>query len=240
MAIAPSDSLRPIHGLLAVQSLIIVLLSINRLSTLTTGYVADNEFLRWVDLNNMLILPLISVIAFYLLKKCTEYESPQREGKKHLALNILFMVGVYLLAAGYGNHEVTNYLHTRFCQEGTESILCNIIRFNDDEFSHWVFFAGFVFINVSMMLIQVLFPHTERLKSSDHLFLIVNALFISLGIFANLAFEEIGIDLYVIAILTVLAVTLRWKYSNQPLLIYYSTANVIGLLTTLIYRNVTL
>lgn len=32
------------HILLGVQSLVIVLLSINRLSSLTTGYVAPNEF----------------------------------------------------------------------------------------------------------------------------------------------------------------------------------------------------
>lgn len=237
MATVQTGSLRPTHGLLAVQSLVILLLSINRLSTLTLGYVAENEFLRWVDFNNMLILPLISVIAFYLLKKHTEYDSPQRESKHHLALNILFLVGVYLLAAGYGNHEVTNYLHTRFCQEDTGSILCSIISFNDDEFSHWVFFAGFVFINASVMLIQVVFPYAGRLTFTDHTLLIVNALFIGLGIFANLAFEEIGIDLYVIALLAVLAVLLRWQYRSQPLLIYYSTAYVFGLLATLIYRS---
>ena len=39
-----------IHLLLLVQSVDIILVSINRLSTLTTGYVSSNEFLRWVDL----------------------------------------------------------------------------------------------------------------------------------------------------------------------------------------------
>ena len=52
--------MKKIHLLLGGQSLIIVLLSINRLSTLTLGYVHPNEFLRWVDLNNMLVLPLIA------------------------------------------------------------------------------------------------------------------------------------------------------------------------------------
>lgn len=61
--------LNRIHVLLAVQSLVIILVSINRLSSLTTGYVTANEFLRWVDFNNMLVLPLISMVAFYLLKK---------------------------------------------------------------------------------------------------------------------------------------------------------------------------
>ncbi len=44
-----------LHVLLTVQSLLIVLVSINRLSALTTGYVAANQFLRWVDLNNMVL-----------------------------------------------------------------------------------------------------------------------------------------------------------------------------------------
>src|SRR5262245_4022289 len=99
-----SEAVKPglgrIHGLLAVQSIVIVLLSINRLSSLTLGYVAANEFLRWVDFNNMLVLPLISTVAFYLLKKHLEYDSPARESSRHLALNLTFIIGVYLLAAG--------------------------------------------------------------------------------------------------------------------------------------------
>jgi hypothetical protein len=69
--------MKRIHALLAVQSLMAVLVSINRLWTWTLGYVLPNEFLRWVDFNNMLILPLISVLAFYLLKKTIEYHLPQ-------------------------------------------------------------------------------------------------------------------------------------------------------------------
>ncbi|MGH2523931.1 MAG: hypothetical protein ACRDH2_15605 [Anaerolineales bacterium] len=55
-------TLATLHVLLAVQSLVVILVSINRLSPLTLGYVLPNEFLRWVDLNNMLILPLISPV----------------------------------------------------------------------------------------------------------------------------------------------------------------------------------
>ena len=68
--------MKRIHALLAVQSLMAVLVSINRLWTWTLGYVLPNEFLRWVDFNNMLVLPLISVLAFYLLKKTIEYHAP--------------------------------------------------------------------------------------------------------------------------------------------------------------------
>jgi len=84
--------MKRIHALLAVQSFVAILVSVNRLGTWTLGFVLPNEFLRWVDLNNMLILPLISMVAFYLLKKTIEYDSPAREGRSHLTLNLLFLI----------------------------------------------------------------------------------------------------------------------------------------------------
>src|SRR5688572_29951169 len=158
---AAPRGLGPFHVLLLVQSLVIVGVSINRLGTLTFGYVAPNEFLRWVDLHNMLTLPLVSIVAFYLLKKTVEANRTPANARSHLAVNLAFIGGVYLLGAGYGNHEVTNYLHSRFCGRGDASPLCRIVAFNDDEFSHWVFFAGFVLVNAALMLLQALFPRCE-------------------------------------------------------------------------------
>jgi hypothetical protein len=233
-----APSLAGLHRLLAVQSLVVVLLSINRLSSLTLGYVAPNEFLRWVDLNNMLVLPLISLVAFYLVKRRLEVSdrSGARDGRAHLALSLAFIVGTYLLAASYGDHEVTNYLHARFCAEDTASDLCRIVIFNDDEFSHWVFFAGFVLINVALMLLQVLFPHAGPLTTADKALLVANGVFIGLGVFANLAFEVIGLDLYVVALLAVSAALLLWRRGPQPLLLYYTTAYWLGLLATFAYK----
>ncbi|HEX9924947.1 MAG TPA: hypothetical protein VGD99_19990 [Anaerolineae bacterium] len=233
-----SSRLSRIHTLLAVQSLVVILVSVNRLTTLTSGYVAANEFLRWVDFNNMLVLPLISTVAFYLLKKQLEYDSPAREGRWHLVLNLTFIVGIYLLAASYGDHEVTNYLHIRFCVEGETSDLCRIIIFNDDEFSHWLFFSGFVLVNAALMLIQVMFPQPAPRTLRDRGLLMLNALFIGLGIFANLAFETIGLDLYIVALLALLAFALLWRRGGQPLFIYYATAYGFGLIATAIYITI--
>jgi hypothetical protein len=228
-----------LHGLLAVQSVVVVLLSINRLSTLTLGYVAPNQFLRWVDLNNMLVLPLISLVAFYLVKRRLEVanQSGARDSRWHLALSLTFIVGTYLLAASYGTHEVTNYLHARFCEPDTGSDLCRIVIFNDDEFSHWVFFTGFVLINGALMLLQVLFPHPGPLSAADKVLLIANGVFIGLGVFANLAFEVIGLDLYVVALLALLSAVLLWRRGAQPLLLYYATAFWLGLLATFVYKT---
>lgn len=249
-------SLRPTHLLLGVQSLVVILLSINRLSDWTTGYVAPNEFLRWVDLNNMLVLPLISTAAFYLLIKQMETLGPvstpgailpdQRGSRREpsalvsklaLWLNLVFIAGVYLLAASYGDHEVTNYLHQRFCLPGNDaSDLCRIVIFHDDEFSHWVFFTGFVLINAGVMLYQLVFPHRAKIGRGDAVLLSVNGVFIGAGIFANLAFEIIGLDLYVVALLAALSFTLLWRRGMQPLFVYYATAYGLGLAATFFYK----
>jgi len=221
--------MRRIHALLGVQSLVAVFVSINRLGTWTLGYVLPNEFLRWVDFNNMLVLPLISVVASYLLKKTIEYDSPQRESKPHIAWNLVFIVGLYLLAASYGDHEVTNYLHQRFCATDTTSDLCRILIFNDDEFSHWVFFTGFVMVNAAILFIQTLFPNQEQLTGTDAALLALNALFLGAGVFANLGFEEIGLDLYVVALLALISGYLLWRRGREPMFIYYTIAYWLGL-----------
>lgn len=230
--------MKRIHTLLAVQSVVAILVSLNRLGTWTLGYVLPNEFLRWVDFNNMLALPLISLVAFYLLKKTIEYVSPVREGRAHLAINLVFIVGVYLLAASYGDHEVTNYLHVRFCLDDPSSDLCRIVIFNDDEFSHWVFFTGFVMMNAALLFLQVLFPHKEQLASKDVALLLVNSLFLGAGVLANLGFEEIGLDLYIVAALAILSVYLLWKRGRQPLFIYYTAAYWLGLMGSLIAQAI--
>jgi len=111
----------------------------------------------------------------------------------------------------------------------TTSDFCRIIIFNDDEFSHWVFFTGFVMINAAILFLQNLFPHREKITNSDFALLALNALFLGAGVFANLGFEEIGVDLYVVALLALISVYLLWRRGRQPLFIYYTIAYWLGL-----------
>jgi hypothetical protein len=225
--------MKRIHALLGIQSLLGILVSLNRLGGWTLGYVLPNEFLRWVDLNNILIA-LASLVALYLLKKTIEYDSPQREGGAHTAWNLVFIVGVYLTAVSYGDHEVTNYLHQRFCDTDSTSDLCRIVIFNDDEFSHWLFFAGFVMGNVSILFLQDLFPYRGNVSSVDIVLLGMNALFLGAAVLANLGFEEIGLDLYVVAALAIVSVILLWRRGRQPMFLYYTIAYWWGLIGSLI------
>jgi hypothetical protein len=229
-----------IHLLLSVQTAVVLLLTVNRLSSLTLGYVAGNEFLRWVDFHNLLTLPLISLSAFYLLKRRLDQAAAPAASVAVAWIGYAFLVGTYLYGAGYGAHEVTNYLHVRFCAapEAANDALCRIIVFNDDEFSHWVWFAGFVLINAALLLLQAVAP-LGRPRAADVALLVGNGLFIALGIFANLGFEAIGLDLYVVAALAALAAVLWWRQGTRPLFIYYATAYWIGLLATAIVKLVT-
>jgi len=228
-----------IHTLLTIQTVIILLLSLNRLSSLSLGYVAANEFLRWVDFHNMLTLPLVTLVTFYSLKETVADEPTVRNGVAYQMVGLLFVLGIYLFGAGYGSHEVTNYLHIRFCDQETANALCRILIFNDDEFSHWVWFAGFVLINLVLLLTQTLFPYRGGWQRRDTWLLVGNGLFVALGIFANLAFEEIGLDLYVVALLALLAVAAWWRYGRQPLFLYYATAYWVGLIGAGLYKLIT-
>ena len=210
--IVPTNMNR-IHLFLTANSLLIIAASLNRLTDWATGYVSSNQFLRWVDFNNMLIFPLIAALIFWLLKDVLDRGSQSRW---RVPLNLLFLTAIYLLAASYGNHEITNYLHSRFCMDDPSSDLCRIIIFNDDEFSHYVFFIGFTLLNVVMMLFQVVSPFDEVVTGGDLVGLVGNGLFVALGIFANLAFEEIGFDLLIVIAVMVVAVGLFLRFGRIP------------------------
>lgn len=54
---------------------------------------------------------------------------------------------------------------------------------------------------------------------------------------ANLGFEEIGLDLYVVALLALISAYLLWRRGKQPMFIYYTAAYWLGLLGSLIAQT---
>lgn len=87
-------------------------------------------------------------------------------------------------------------------------------------------------VNTALLFLQNVFPHRGPLTGADTGLLMFNALFLGAGIFANLGFEEIGLDLYVVALLAILSAYLLWKRGKQPLFIYYTTAYMLGLIAS--------
>lgn len=228
------------HLLLTGLSVTILLLSLNRLTPFTLSYLQPYDFLRWLDFNAMIPIPLLSMVLYYLLLREVTNESSFKKTKLYSFLFLLFITGVYLFGVSSGNHEVTNYLNTRFCGRGiADSPLCNIISYNDDEFSHYIYYLGFVFMNVVLLLVEYNIPRKIGMVKKDYIFISANALFIGLGIFANLAFEEIGIDLYAFGFLMVLSLYLLYSkkiVSKSPLTYYFAVSYTIGVVGTGIYK----
>ena len=67
--------------------------------------------------------------------------------------------------------------------------------------------------------------------------LALNALFLGAGVFANLGFEVIGLDLYVVALLAFISTYLLWRRGRQPMFIYYTIAYWLGLVGSLIAQT---
>ncbi|MFJ7495097.1 hypothetical protein ACIQZB_28635 [Streptomyces sp. NPDC097727] len=225
-----------LHLLLTLNSLVVVLVSVNRKAGGTLAYIADNQFLRRVEVGNM-VLGLCTVLLYYLVTAHLVSDSRRRWRGATLALGVLFTAGAYVYALSLGDHEVTNYLHGRFCSDSLPPI-CRIVAYNDDVFSDVVFLAGFTLLNVTVMVTQFLFPTDRAPRLWDNVLIAVNALFISAGITANLAFEKAGFDPFVIGVTAVLALTLLGFSPRQPVLRYYGVAYTVGLLATAVLRTV--
>lgn len=236
MSTHPTTDRRTLHLLLAATSLQVVLLSVNRLGTLTLGFVAPNEFLRWTDLNNM-ALGFLAVLVTFLLVRQIRQASTTPVSRAHRWLDVAFVVGAYLYASGYGNHEVTNYLNGRFCVREA-SDLCRIVAFNDAEFSHFLFFAGFTTLTVVVALTNFHSPDHRRLTVADNVSAVVNGLFVSAGIVANLAFESIGLDLYVVGAVVVFVLFLLLLRPCQLVVRYYAVAYTAGFAVAIVLKVV--
>ncbi len=226
--------MRRVHWILSGLSLTIILLSINRLTSLTLGYLQPFEFLRWLDFNAMIPIPLLSIVLYYLLKREVITKTP-------LWLGMLLVIGIYLFGAGSGDHEVTNYLHGRYCEKHLLPIsACQIIIYNDDQFSHYIYYLGFISINVALMLLEYKQPQAKAVGKKELMLISVNALVIALGIFANLAFEETGVDIpvftAVMALALYLLVSRKHDWQKLPVTYYFAFSYTVGVLSTLVYK----
>jgi hypothetical protein len=220
-----TTSLRRLHLLLAVQSLLLVLASVNRLWDATDVPVLPHDALRLVDVLNLLVLAPASLLAFHLL---LEHVLRGASARARRALRFAFLAAAYLFAASYGMHEATDYLHSRCAGP---SGLCDIVAYQDDELSHFLFFAGFAGIAATLLAAQSVVPAIAT-TAKDRALLLANAALVAAAIVANLGFEKIGLDLFVVAAVAILAVVLWLRRGPRPLILYYASAYTVGLLIT--------
>jgi hypothetical protein len=221
---------RRLHVLVGVQSLVLVLASANRLSSVGDAAVLPHESLRVVELLNLLVLPPVSALAFYLL---LEHLLGGVAPGVRRALRLAFLAALYLFAMSYGMHEPANYVHDRFCG-GDGGQLCQVIDYHDDGLSHLLFFAGFAGIAAVLLIAQAVATGAAvtPLQGRDRALVLANASLIAGAIVANLGFEAIGLDLLVVALVAALSLALVVRAGPRPVIVYFAWAYVLGLLVT--------
>ena len=233
--------MKKVHVLLTGLSLVIVILSVNRLGSFTQNRLEPHDFLRWLDLNAMLPIPIASIVLYYLLKKDVERAGEAARTRVLLALNVVFLVGVYLFGVSSGDHETTNYLHHRFCADRpVDADLCAVVTFHDDTFSHVLYYLGVIMYTLAMVTIEWRFPRRTAATRRDRLLILLNAAVIAVGIFANLAFKETALDMLAFGLVAAVANVLLWltgrSWRQLPFTLYVAASFGTGLAATLLYK----
>ena len=233
--------MKKVHVLLTSLSILIVLLSINRLGSFTQHRLGPYDFLRWLDINAMLPIPIATIVVYYLLKKDVEVAGEARQTRPFLALNAIFLVGVYLFGASSGDHETTNYLNFRFCAERpVDAELCAAVEFHDDTFSHVLYYLSVIMYTLAVVTIEWRSPRRTELSGRDGRLILANAAVIAVGIFANLAFETAAIDMVAFGLVAAVANGLLWltgrRWAQLPFTLYVAASFGAGLAATVLYK----
>jgi hypothetical protein len=227
---------RRLHLLLGAQSLILVLASINRLWSGTDAEVLPHGSLRVVDLVNLLVIVPASALAFYLL---LEHLLPDVSRSARRALRVAFVGALYVFAMSYGMHEPADYLNARFCDGGDGGPLCDVVGYQDDQLSHALYFAGLLGIDAVLLVAQAKATTLgSGLGVRDRRLVLLNASIVALAIAANLGFEAIGLDLFVVAAVAALALYLLRRCGPRALLLYFAWAYTAGLVATVALKAI--
>jgi hypothetical protein len=218
---------RRLHVLLGAQSLLLVLASLNRLTSIGDVELLPHGSLRAIELVNLLVLAPVSALAFYLL---LEHLLGGVAARTRTVLRLAFLGALYLFAASYGMHEPANYVGERFCGSGGR--LCDVVGYHDDGLSHLLFFAGFAGIAAVLLVAQAIATGVAALPLRSYGLLLANSTLIAAAIVANLGFEPIGLDLAVVALVAGLALALLRRAGARPVIVYFAWAYVLGLIAT--------
>ena len=149
-----------------------------------------------------------------------------------------FVAALYLFAVSYGMHEPADYLSARFC-ERDDGPLCDVVSYQDDQLSHFLYFAGLVGIVAVLLVAQAKATALGAgLAPRDRTLVLLNASIVALAIAGNLGFEEIGLDLFVVAAVAALALYLLRRCGPRALILYFAWAYGAGLVATVALKAI--
>lgn len=226
--------------LLALTSLNVLLVTVERFSFTTQILLAPYNFLRLHEVFQMLILILFTVLIPALLLREVTDNFRLMQTKRGLVYFLLFVTGVYLYATGNGVHELASFAFNTYCDtESVEGNLCGGLFFNDFYFGNGLYFVGAFFMNLALLLFEYLQPVVKLTKRGMRFF-IVNALVYSFAIFAYSAFDRVLVGLIYSIIMTFVIDMFLYLHKRPwretPVTFYLALCYTIGTVASIIVR----
>lgn len=118
--------------------------------------------------------------------------------------------------------------------------LCNIVMFHDDELSNYIYYLGFVLMNMALIFFEHNFPRKTNIAKKDFIFITLNSFITALGVFAFLALEVVAIDLWAFGSVMLLSLILLFypkaRVAKLPITFYFAVSYTLGFVSTFLYR----
>jgi|SRR5947209_1688774 len=234
--------MKRLHILFSLNSLAVVLISIERFSFTTRILLQPYQFLRLHEALQIVVLILATVlIPFFLFQEVTAHFSLLAKDKKRgMFLGSVFIAGIYFYASGNAFHELASFLLNQYCDVARVSgQLCGSLFFNDYYTGNILYFIGAFLFTLALILLEIVQPRILMTKR-DLWLLVPNSLIYALAIVAYAGFDRVlvGLVYSLITTLVVVAILLihRRELRFLPVTSYTALTYVIGTLVACLVR----
>jgi len=202
-----------LNRIFLVNSLLVVLVSVERFSVTTRVILQPHSFLSLHQLVQTGVLILAGTVTSWWTFSVV---SGQRRAR--LWLSIAFIAGTYLYGAGEGLHELASYLLNSRCADPAHPVgtLCGGLFVNDFYTGNILFFAGGLLMTASLLVAERLQPATTFARR-DVALLSVNAVVFAATVVAYAAFDTVLVGLVFALVMQVVSVAMWLPVRREPL-----------------------
>ncbi len=231
-----SDPRRTVSAMISLLCLLCIAAGINRKFPFGILKATAIDLMKVTDLLPMLFFVPLSLICLVLI--INAYQGFQRPW-----ILITFVIGTFALGCGFGMHDPFNAILMRVPENVPQSLRASMIFF-DDKFGHWLFFAGFILVSLSVSCSELANPAERDFHPFFLLFLYSISALVALAIWKNMIHEETSTDIAVLfatcAILIALqAISGNFRLRRMPVLsatyLAYGGGAILSVLTWILF-----
>lgn len=182
------NRLRNTIVLIGMISLVIVLASLSRKLGLGFLKMKALDALRVCDLLTLFVFaPAVIMLGWTLFKETCV--------RRSVVLESAVILGIFFLGVGFGMHEPANVLNGGAI---TPKALKESLNFFDNYLGHWIFFAGFMSLTVSLSVAETRDPLERNVPRWILAAAILAGLAVAAAIYGNMVNEKTGVDIAVL------------------------------------------